>query len=359
MRSCEINVFYDSKEKTNYASLPDSPQSGTFTYRVGGMALEVMMTEMVNEDLLSAIRDFPGYGQPLTKDGAARGIEWVQALSFHDKPVSTGMFRCLFQEAQEDADSCLWMGQEGRRDKYQEDIKNLLKTTPFLPFRGREIRLETCGDYLASCFINYVSKIDDFRTAFNALVLENSGNSDEWAGKYADRSKEVFENLCRLQNMGCRVMYSSDVDRYVTVYQIRNLWALLAIEYSHMQETGSVIRKCGNCGRLFIPERRSDEKYCSFPLAKDPGKTCRDVGAEKTFRRKVDGDRMLKAYRRESARISMAIKRAKEGGDDFILERSKNDKTALIQKRADVLNGTITEEDFINWIENRNRGKHS
>ena len=56
-------------------------------------------------------------------------------------------------------------------------------------------------------------------------------------------------------------------------------WALMRFELMKMITNDVIIKKCANCGRYFILDGRTDVEYCSRPLANQPEKACKDIGA--------------------------------------------------------------------------------
>ncbi len=55
-----------------------------------------------------------------------------------------------------------------------------------------------------------------------------------------------------------------------------DIFSLLGLEIINVQKNNINIKKCENCGDFFIPQKRSDEKYCD--RIHENGKTCKQLG---------------------------------------------------------------------------------
>lgn len=65
-----------------------------------------------------------------------------------------------------------------------------------------------------------------------------------------------------------------------TTYSIEYIHSLIYLELINLKSRNLRIRCCENCGRYFLPSKRSDEIYCNRIFKS--GKTCKEVGyAEK------------------------------------------------------------------------------
>ena len=91
------------------------------------------------------------------------------------------------------------------------------------------------------------------------------------------------------------------------VYELKNVEEQIFFELFKVIQNNFVINKCENCGRLFIPatannnpyqKARNDQKYCNN-LYLDTGKTCKEIGASKKRKEKVEDSDILKEFNRE------------------------------------------------------------
>lgn len=75
-------------------------------------------------------------------------------------------------------------------------------------------------------------------------------------------------------------------------YTFKSLFDLIGFEVRQLKGGNCCIKVCENCGRLFIPANRVDEKYCYFPFSGN--KTCK----QSAFSARLEKDEALKAYRK-------------------------------------------------------------
>lgn len=138
-------------------------------------------------------------------------------------------------------------------------------------------------------------------------------------------------------------------------YIIRAVRGLLELEFTKMLELDIHFRKCKRCGKYFIMKGNYDTNYCDR-IARGEAKNCQDIMAMEKYKQKMADNAAIgiynKYYKRYSARVKVHT----------ILEADfKKWKYQAITKRDECMDGKITEEEFIDWMEscftNRNR-KH-
>lgn len=86
-------------------------------------------------------------------------------------------------------------------------------------------------------------------------------------------------------------------------YQTDNIYSFLSMETMHIEKNCIIVKKCANCGKFFIPNKRSDEIYCDNIFIKDSGKTCKDIGYEIKLGKDVFRSAYRTAYKTQRARI--------------------------------------------------------
>lgn len=57
------------------------------------------------------------------------------------------------------------------------------------------------------------------------------------------------------------------------------------------------IKRCLNCGRLFVPVKRPNIEYCSLPSPQDPTLNCRSIGPIQQYQQRVVSDETLRLER--------------------------------------------------------------
>lgn len=106
------------------------------------------------------------------------------------------------------------------------------------------------------------------------------------------------------------------------------------------------IKTCQYCGRYFIPSIRQDEIYCDLP--NEDGKSCREKGAKKTYKDKLENDPILQEYRKSYQRKFMEVARSNNNKELKIL--FENWKKTARAKIKEYKQGKITENELYNWM---------
>lgn len=129
---------------------------------------------------------------------------------------------------------------------------------------------------------------------------------------YENRFYEIFESLFALTNVNIErdgipenliKKFHSAIDCAKKVssgsiyeqYEINNLQQLLFLEIMFMIRTGTMIKRCKNCGKYFVIKNRKIS-YCN--RINESGVRCSAVGSKKTFQRKMENEEELKIYNR-------------------------------------------------------------
>jgi len=99
----------------------------------------------------------------------------------------------------------------------------------------------------------------------------------------------------------------SDLSAY-TFYCSDDICALVFLEFEYMCTESYAIRKCGRCGRYFLPYS-GVSLYCDRPVDTD-GRTCKDIAAKEKYMRKVNSDAAKRLYTRLNNAYQMRCSRA-------------------------------------------------
>ena len=127
------------------------------------------------------------------------------------------------------------------------------------------------------------------------------------------------------------------------IIKIRRFDELITLQLRYLVISGAIIKKCRNCGRYFIAARPNND-FCPRILDGSPA-PCFMVGPKKKYAEHVENDVIMalygKIYRRQQARK----RRGTLSPDEFEKWRIE-----ARQRIDDVKNQTITEDEFITWI---------
>lgn len=155
--------------------------------------------------------------------------------------------------------------------------------------------------------------------------------------------EELFTKLCG--------NYASNKCGTETVYHLdsaKDLVKCCLFEMAH-HETG--ITKCSNCGRFFIPLKRSDTIYCSNPSPQSPSMTCAQYGSRRLWYQKMKKDDAMVLCRNIASSMRMLAVRH----PDVPEYRADLEKFSVESKRwkSEVKNGVKSREDFLEWLHGR------
>lgn len=107
------------------------------------------------------------------------------------------------------------------------------------------------------------------------------------------------------------------------------------------------IKKCRNCEKYFVPDKRTDELYCNN-LFEDTGKTCKEIGFFKYNQRKLKEDDVARLYRNTYQQKLLRVVRNPENvAYRLQLELFKEAYKEVKEKMA---NGKMTKEEFKEWL---------
>lgn len=125
-------------------------------------------------------------------------------------------------------------------------------------------------------------------STFNNDNLEDNIN-DMFRPFYNLKSLDAANNSIPKNMMDTIIEYAKTIDKNPIYedYEISNIQELLTLEVLSMIRSESVIKKCENCGKYFVPKTKKN-KYCS--------ETCYKVSKKKKFQQKRENDPALKLY---------------------------------------------------------------
>ncbi len=134
----------------------------------------------------------------------------------------------------------------------------------------------------------------------------------------------------------------STVNHYENIiYTCESVDELFCIEMLKIFERKYKVLRCKNCGKLFVPARKSDALYCDRNSPQNETMSCKRFASQQP-----QGVSQLykKIYMKKSVR-------AKRHKDDFtITNEFEKWKTQVDKKRADYNKGVITADEFEKWL---------
>lgn len=200
-------------------------------------------------------------------------------------------------------------------------------------------------------------KLKHLPTEFERLeifrIYDKSKNAGDFNIEISSEETELAERLNINANELVKEL-NSPKEMEVS-YIIRAVRGLLELEFTKILEQDIRFRKCKRCGKYFIMKGNYDTNYCDR-IAKGETKNCQDIMAMENYKKKTADNPAINIYNKYYKRYSARVKVHTILEDDF-----KKWKYQAVTKRDECMNGRITEDEFIKWMEdcfpNRNR-KH-
>ena len=345
-----LRLLYDGKK---YTLLVDGQR---FTYGVGQILFLAQF--LPQETVLRWIRTYPYHTADVCRKTCEQAADYLLsfAMGMIDDTVLLNIFVTSFGYCVE---KCLRILDMESKDveQYLSDTNEILHSNDSdheKRFRliGHNISFNNTLEFLTACFNEYYLVYQDYNNFFQAIAADNSDEADE-EDRYALKVlKSLYSGNTGYQSIGCRVCFDPEDERFVTEYQIRSLYSLLVFEYAHMTENGVKVKICANCKRLFIPEKRSDTIYCSYPDPEDSkGRSCREIGAWLKHKNEMSKNATETAYRKKYQYFNVAYNRHKGKIDEAVyVARRQMFKDEATAKKKELKEGLITADDFIKWV---------
>lgn len=104
---------------------------------------------------------------------------------------------------------------------------------------------------------------------------------------------------CSMQSFGYTVL--NDQQRKPILCEkisFKDLQSFLFYDFFNGIKLNYIPNKCKQCGKFFLIRSGKYYSYCDRPVKKEPGKTCRDVGARKRYAEKCRTDPVWLTYNR-------------------------------------------------------------
>lgn len=349
-----LKLIYDGKQ---YTLLADGQR---FTYGVGQILFLAQF--LPQKEVLRWIRTYPFHTADVCRETCEQAADYL--FSFADGMIDNTALLSIFAAAFGSCvEKCI-----GILDSGSDAVAGYLRVTNEIlcsgdsdhEYRygliGHDVSFDNTLEFMTACFNEYYLAYQDYNNFFQAIAAQNSSEADD-DDRYALKAlKTLYSERIDYQEIGCRVRFDPEDEKFVTEYRIQSLYSLLAFEHAHMMENGVKVKVCANCGRLFIPEKRSDTIYCPYP---DPdnkeGKSCREIGAWKKHKNEMSKSDTETAYRKKYQYFNVAYNRHKGKIDEAVyVAKRQMFKDEATKKKKELKEGLITADDFIKWVSDYN-----
>lgn len=154
-----------------------------------------------------------------------------------------------------------------------------------------------------------------------------------------DKVYEVFTKSLNQNAVGVNCYLLEPDDR---------LQKIAMISFKELSDRGKVIRKCQNCGKYFIPTKRSDTLYCDNPSPADPELTCKEYGTRRLWYEKQKEDELATLSRKIASAKGMLAKRNPDI-PGYAAAYNYFKEQRLVWKKA-VKDGTKSRDEYREWL---------
>lgn len=140
----------------------------------------------------------------------------------------------------------------------------------------------------------------------------------------------------------------------INEYEIEDTLDFVMSSFSFMLDLGMPFRRCANCGKYFIPENKSDTKYCNRISPQYPRLTCKEAAKyiKQLEREKGNYTERLRKSIYNTLRNRLNSKKALQNG--MISKQYQIDLNNFLQQAAqwksDVKVGAKSEKQYVKWL---------
>lgn len=161
---------------------------------------------------------------------------------------------------------------------------------------------------------------------------------------------DTVQNYFRLQDDELQKAISSDNTQVFEMYQFGNLDELMGFELTQMALYKCNVKRCAYCGGWFIPEGRTDSKYCNR-IAPNESQPCCEIGAFRNHAKRINDAPAYKAY---IAAVKRMSKRKRQPGG--LTEAQYRDWAWQAEEKRDLcLRGEMALTEFEAWLDETSR----
>ena len=173
------------------------------------------------------------------------------------------------------------------------------------------------------------------------------------SGKNRVKPSAQFDEFCEKYGLNKEDGLNPQPKRTIKRTMVSSMFDMLNYEFGRMLESDIKIRKCKNCGKYFVLKGNYNTDYCDR-LVEGSVRTCQAIGAEKVYKEKIATEESWKLYNKYYKRYYARIKVGTIKEKDF-----KRWQSEAIFKRDDCLAGTLSTEEYQEWLEGsfKNRAK--
>ena len=274
------------------------------------MLLEVLSEEawyLITEKVQNTIRLCPDRNEVLSNNTLNSGLDWLFcAIDDEETPVASALFHSDFYEVVDETFSTI--------------------SKPEM----------TVGQFFDACYEEYALHLTAFVDSIFSTAAVASGIANEEQTETAGVFTAEAEQLYSLYKRNCSERHQSG-RTILGVDPITNFLQLLMYEYCRLKREKKVIKICANCDRIFIPQGRSDTKYCSYSAPQNHTKTCKEIGASEKHKQERSQDEKQKELYNEKQKYLMRDYRYRACDNTSKVEKNKEKLQNAVGKYGDYM----------------------
>lgn len=174
--------------------------------------------------------------------------------------------------------------------------------------------IEECNRQLSKIFQQYLTFIDDLLRMKSAYLpflekwahgkrrfLTDQELADAYSGylkQYHCKAEDSPFGSAESRTSFAVILDESGKNILCRTHHINTLGAFLYYDFFQGIVRNYIPGRCRNCGKFFLLTAGKYSEYCETPLADDPAKTCRGIGARKRYDDKCRNDPVWLTYNR-------------------------------------------------------------
>ena len=209
-----------------------------------------------------------------------------------------------------------------------------------------DLGIENKSFFEESCFMFFLESQGLSLPAMHYTLVMKEGQEDKCVEDFIEENEDIspLERMMR----GFVAAKNEIYDVPLTTYECETVEDACIASLHFLITHNCNLLKCQNCGKYFISER-SDTKYCDRVSPFNSNATCKIDGAQRAHRKLSNEDGLKKKIITTRNRISSRSRRHID--DAKANEDYENFKKALPIKKKEFKFGVITEEQFLEWLD--------
>lgn len=227
-------------------------------------------------------------------------------------------------------------------ESYKAYYDNIFESIPVL----REVYIKNYGK-----IPDETSDVKEVFATFAIYIFLENKIYKIFAQRFLENKEEAFKIINDIFPKSMELKYTiiPEVDNkdntyfFYETFKMTSMNDFLKFDTLKMIERGVKVNICANCGKYFIPQSKSNEKYCNNTFS--DGKTCKAL----SYKIRLNGDEVEQLYRK--AYKTQNAKKQRYAHIPNIEERFKNWSIAAKNKKELCNSGKIKIEEFKKWLE--------